>query len=122
MHSALYLAIMDLRDGCHCWELWLTAMDPVSNTSTLRICVGTYSAICVPTCLFALADVVTFITAIPKLPAKALLHPVGAGADGEIFSVTACLSTRNGEALAIAARARIARDCIVVGVDISIIS
>ena len=57
---------------------------------------------------------------MPKLLGSALLHPVGAGAEGEMFSVTACLATRNGEALAMATRAKISRNCIVQGFNIRI--
>jgi len=48
------------------------------------------------TCLFGIAEVLTFMTAIPKLPLKVELHPGGAESVGEMMAVTAC---GNGEAL-----------------------
>ncbi len=53
-----------------------------------------------------MADMLTFMIAIPKLPTKVGLHPEGAEPVGEIAAVTAC---GNGEALTRATAARIAR-------------
>jgi len=58
------------------------------------------------TCLLAIDEELTFITAIPKLPLNVGLHPGGAESVGEMADVTAC---GKGEALTMAARARIAR-------------
>jgi hypothetical protein len=68
---------------------------------------GTYSEM-VDTCLLGFAAVLTFMTAIPKVPAAYVgLHPGGALPDGEILAVTAC---GNGDASMAAARARRARE------------
>ena len=75
---------------------------------------GTYSEM-VDTCLFGFAAVLTFITAIPKVPAAYVgLHPGGALPDGEILAVTAC---GKGDASMAAARARRATEYLMFAVE-----
>jgi hypothetical protein len=75
---------------------------------------GTYSEM-VDTCLFGFALVLTFMTAIPKVPAAYVgLHPGGALPEGEIFAVTPC---GKGDASMAAARARRAREYLIFAVE-----
>ena len=57
------------------------------------------------TCLLATAVLLTFWTAMPKLPVKVPLHPAGADAAGAMSLVTACGAAK-GDAFTTAARAR----------------
>ena len=64
------------------------------------------------TCLLAIDEVLTFWTAIPKLPVKVGMHPGGAEPDAEMAAVTPC---GNGEALTAATAARRARAYCILG-------
>jgi hypothetical protein len=112
VRSTLDLAISDLRDWCHCVGLRLstalkvsstilTKVKPKSGTTNLELC---------ETALFPTADVLIFMTAMPKLPEYVGIQPGGAVPDGVTMAVTAC-GKASGEAWTAAPRARRASIC-----------